>query len=91
MGKRQVIFGAACYVDADGLDAVAFQGETVDFSAEDEKRLDELGALFDAKKAAEQEKATEAARLDAVAANELAVQTEKERVAGEKAAARKSG
>lgn len=46
MAKRYVYFGLVAIVDKDGIERNALQGEQIDVDQAQEKRLDELGALY---------------------------------------------
>lgn len=46
MAERYVYFGHVTFDDADGVHRSAYRGDLVKFSKDDEKRLDDLGALY---------------------------------------------
>lgn len=46
MPKRTVRFGSVQYVDQEGAYRVGYENEEIDFSRDEEDRLDGLGALF---------------------------------------------
>lgn len=90
MPTEKVIAGAAAYTDKDGHERWAQNGEEIDISQAEADRLHELGALFDQKAEDARVKAEEDARQAQLDYEEQARATEKERVAGEAAAAAKA-
>lgn len=94
MAKHKVIAGAAAYVDADGMERWAREGDEVELSKPEADRLMALGALEDPAAVKAAADAEEKAYKDQLAAEQLARDTEAERLAGEEkarvAAAKKS-
>lgn len=87
MPKVTVIAGAAAYTDKDGAERWAQNGEEIDISQAEADRLAGLGALFDQKAEDARLQQEEDLRNAALAREEQARADEKERLAGEKAAA----
>lgn len=86
MPEHTVIGGAAAYTDEEGMQRLAWQGDVIDFTADEATRLMEAGMLLDEKKVAAEAAAEEKALQAARDAEDQARADEAERVAGEEKA-----
>lgn len=87
MPEHEVIGGAAAYVDAEGANRIAWNGQVIDFTNEEAERLMAIGMLRDVEAEQAAAEKVEADRLAAREIEDQRIADEAERVAGEQEAA----